>query len=46
VHQFVNALSEGPVEFHYPGPDADTDFGLPGRAARQPASSPAKGDRS
>jgi len=46
VHQFVNALSEGPVEFHYPGPDADTDFGLPGRAARQPASSSAKGDRS
>jgi phospholipid/cholesterol/gamma-HCH transport system ATP-binding protein len=46
VHQFVNALSEGPVEFHYPGPDADTDFGLPSRAARQPASSPAKGDRS
>ena len=46
VHQFVNALSEGPVEFHYPGPDADTDFGLPGRAARQPAPSPAKGDRS
>jgi phospholipid/cholesterol/gamma-HCH transport system ATP-binding protein len=46
VHQFVNALSEGPVEFHYPGPDADTDFGLPGRAARTPASSHAKGERS
>jgi phospholipid/cholesterol/gamma-HCH transport system ATP-binding protein len=46
VHQFVNALSEGPVEFHYPGPDPDTDFGLPGRAARTPASSPAKGERS
>jgi phospholipid/cholesterol/gamma-HCH transport system ATP-binding protein len=46
VHQFVNALSEGPVEFHYPGPDADTDFGLPDRSAPQPASSPAKGDRS
>jgi len=46
VHQFVNALSEGPVEFHYPGPDADADFGWPGRAARRPASSPAKGDRS
>ena len=43
VHQFVNALSEGPVEFHYPGPDADTDFGLPGRTAQPPASSPAKG---
>ena len=46
VHQFVNALSEGPVEFHYPGPDADTDFGLPGRKVQKPASSPAKGDRS
>ena len=28
VHQFVNALSEGPVEFHYPGPDAEADYGL------------------
>jgi phospholipid/cholesterol/gamma-HCH transport system ATP-binding protein len=28
VHQFVNALSEGPVEFHYPGPKAEDDFGL------------------
>ena len=27
VHQFVNALSEGPVKFHYPGPDVATDFG-------------------
>lgn len=27
VHQFVNALSEGPVQFHYPGPDVATDFG-------------------
>jgi phospholipid/cholesterol/gamma-HCH transport system ATP-binding protein len=27
VHQFVNALSEGPVEFHYPGPRAEDDFG-------------------
>ena len=26
VHQFVNALSEGPVKFHYPGPDVDADF--------------------
>ena len=31
VHQFVNALSQGPVEFHYPGPPAEADFGLPGR---------------
>ncbi len=28
VHQFVNALSEGPVKFHYPGPDVAADFGL------------------
>lgn len=27
VHQFVNALSEGPVKFHYPGPSVETDFG-------------------
>ena len=27
VHQFVNALSEGPVKFHYPGPDVEADFG-------------------
>ena len=27
VHQFVNALSEGPVKFHYPGPDVSADFG-------------------
>ena len=34
VHQFVNALSEGPVKFDYPGPNVDTDFGsqtTPGR---------------
>jgi len=29
VHQFVNAESEGPVKFHYPGPDVETDFGNP-----------------
>jgi phospholipid/cholesterol/gamma-HCH transport system ATP-binding protein len=29
VHQFVNALSEGPVKFHYPGPDIASDFGNP-----------------
>ena len=28
VHQFVNALSEGPVKFHYPGPRIDDDFGV------------------
>ncbi|NQW92518.1 MAG: ABC transporter ATP-binding protein [Polaromonas sp.] len=27
VHQFVNALGEGPVKFHYPGADVATDFG-------------------
>ena len=27
VHQFVNALSEGPVKFHYSGADIATDFG-------------------
>jgi len=27
VHQFVNALSEGPVHFHYPGPTVAEDFG-------------------
>jgi phospholipid/cholesterol/gamma-HCH transport system ATP-binding protein len=30
VHQFVNALPEGPVRFHYPGPSVATDFGLEG----------------
>ena len=30
VHQFVNALSEGPVKFHYPGVDVATDFGPAG----------------
>lgn len=26
VHQFVNALPEGPVRFHYPGPTVTEDF--------------------
>ncbi len=26
VHQFVNALSDGPVRFHYPGPSVEADF--------------------
>jgi phospholipid/cholesterol/gamma-HCH transport system ATP-binding protein len=26
VHQFVNALPEGPVHFHYPGPTVAEDF--------------------
>ena len=28
VHQFVNALAEGPVKFHYSGVDVATDFGV------------------
>ena len=35
VHQFVNALSEGPVKFHYPGPDVATDFGNAASASRK-----------
>ena len=27
VHQFVNALPEGPVRFHHPGPVIEDDFG-------------------
>lgn len=27
VHQFVHALPEGPVHFHYPAPDIGADFG-------------------
>ena len=34
VHQFVNALADGPVHFHYPGVSVADDFGNPdgGRA--------------
>ena len=28
VHQFVNALADGPVRFHYPGPSIDDDFSV------------------
>lgn len=28
VHQFVNALADGPVRMHYPGPDVEQDFGV------------------
>jgi len=32
VHQFVNALPEGPVRFHYPASSVDADFSMgPGR---------------
>jgi phospholipid/cholesterol/gamma-HCH transport system ATP-binding protein len=27
VHQFVHALAEGPVQFHYPGPRVAQDYG-------------------
>ena len=37
VFQYVNALSDGPVQFHYPGPGVDVDFG-PNRAAAVAAS--------
>jgi phospholipid/cholesterol/gamma-HCH transport system ATP-binding protein len=29
VHQFVNALADGPVRFHYPGDSVEQDFGPP-----------------
>lgn len=31
VYQYVNALSDGPVRFHYPGPSIDDDFGAVSR---------------
>ena len=34
VHQFVNAESEGPVRFHYPGPSLGEDFGLASQKGR------------
>ena len=30
VHQYVNALPDGPVRFHYPGPSVAEDFGVRG----------------
>ncbi len=27
VHQFIHALPDGPVRFHYPGPTVEQDFG-------------------
>jgi len=32
VYQYVNALPEGPVHFHYPGPTVAQDFGVESRA--------------
>jgi phospholipid/cholesterol/gamma-HCH transport system ATP-binding protein len=37
VHQFVNAESEGPVKFHYPGPGVEADFGNAGAAQKERA---------
>jgi phospholipid/cholesterol/gamma-HCH transport system ATP-binding protein len=34
VHQFVNALPDGPVRFHHPGPELREDFGPIRRGAR------------
>jgi phospholipid/cholesterol/gamma-HCH transport system ATP-binding protein len=36
VAQYVNADSEGPVRFHYPGPTLDEDYGAPRAGARRP----------
>ena len=44
VHQFVNGLSEGPVKFHYPGPEVAADFGDP--EALVEATAAVKGKRS
>ncbi|MGE8318120.1 MAG: ABC transporter ATP-binding protein [Comamonas sp.] len=35
VHQFVNALPEGPVPFHYPAPTLEQEFGAAGVGAAQ-----------
>ncbi|MDR2851921.1 MAG: ABC transporter ATP-binding protein [Burkholderiaceae bacterium] len=35
VHQFVNALAEGPVRFHYPAVSIENDFGALGRSGRR-----------
>ena len=32
VHQFVNALPDGPVRFHHPAPELAADFGPGGRS--------------
>ncbi|WP_439586572.1 ABC transporter ATP-binding protein [Hydrogenophaga sp.] len=34
VKQFVNALPDGPVRFHHPGPDLAEDFGLSSKGRR------------
>ncbi|QHE77577.1 ABC transporter ATP-binding protein [Hydrogenophaga sp. PBL-H3] len=35
VKQFVNALPDGPVRFHHPGPSLEEDFGNGGHAAHK-----------
>ena len=37
VYQYVNALSDGPVRFHYPGSSVTQDFGLRAVAVQRPA---------
>lgn len=37
VYQYVNALSDGPVRFHYPGVSVADDFGLATSAETAPA---------
>jgi phospholipid/cholesterol/gamma-HCH transport system ATP-binding protein len=36
VYQYVNALSDGPVRFHYPSPSIEEDFGLGAVATQRP----------
>lgn len=36
VHQFVNAKSDGPVKFHYPGASVEEDFGSGIEMERRP----------
>ncbi|MGE0097009.1 MAG: ABC transporter ATP-binding protein [Hydrogenophaga sp.] len=35
VKQFVNALPDGPVRFHHPGPELAEDFGISGQGRRR-----------
>lgn len=35
VKQFVNALPDGPVRFHHPGPELEADFGPQNRGGRR-----------
>ena len=37
VYQYVNALPDGPVRFHYPGPSVEEDFGFGVEPAQRPA---------